>query len=100
MGPIGIGQSAAATPPQAPASPSGHTTHRALTGINGFKRCNPRSDLFHVKKFDHVEFWCGDALNTSKRYAQCCFVWFICEYFCHLCVFVQIWVCVGYESSC
>lgn len=41
---------------------------RALTGMKGFVRSNPKSDIFDVKCFDHVEFWCGDALNTSKRF--------------------------------
>lgn len=45
---------------------------RVLVGYKGFKRNNPMSDKFDVKKFDHVEFWCGDALNTSKRCDMWC----------------------------
>lgn len=53
------------------------TTHTAmeqfkneLVGMKGFKRHNPMSDRFQVHKFHHVEFWCGDATNTSKRYVM------------------------------
>eukprot|EP00889_Picochlorum_renovo_P000040 jgi/Picre1/27070/NNA_000040.t1 len=42
--------------------------HSVLTGYKGFTRSNPMSDRFNVKKFDHVEFWCGDAVNTSRRF--------------------------------
>lgn len=41
---------------------------RQLVGYDGFKRQNPKSDRFNVIGFDHVEFWCGDATNTSQRY--------------------------------
>ncbi|CAI9782303.1 unnamed protein product [Fraxinus pennsylvanica] len=40
-----------------------------LVGYNNFVRTNPRSDFFSVKRFHHVEFWCGDATNTSKRFS-------------------------------
>ncbi|CAK9167512.1 unnamed protein product, partial [Ilex paraguariensis] len=40
-----------------------------LVGFNNFVRTNPRSDLFRVKNFHHVEFWCGDATNTSRRFS-------------------------------
>lgn len=33
------------------------------------QRHNPRSDLFPMHKFDHIEFWCGDATTTSGRWA-------------------------------
>ncbi|KAI7838946.1 hypothetical protein COHA_007305 [Chlorella ohadii] len=39
-----------------------------LVGASNFKRHNPRSDLFPMHKFDHVEFWCGDATTTSGRF--------------------------------
>lgn len=35
-----------------------------------FVRTNPKSDLFPVKKFHHVEFWCPDATNAYKRFQQ------------------------------
>eukprot|EP00897_Mesotaenium_endlicherianum_P002824 jgi/Mesen1/256/ME1144269C07541 len=28
-----------------------------------------KSERFHVEKFHHVEFWCGDAKNTSLRFS-------------------------------
>jgi len=39
-----------------------------LAGFANFKRENPMSDKFDVKKFHHLEFYCGDALNTYKRF--------------------------------
>jgi 4-hydroxyphenylpyruvate dioxygenase len=39
-----------------------------LVGYANFKRHNPKSDHFAVKKFHHVEFWCMDATNTFKRW--------------------------------
>ncbi|GLT26291.1 hypothetical protein SLA2020_013720 [Shorea laevis] len=40
-----------------------------LVGFSKFVRNNPKSDKFKVKKFHHVEFWCGDATNTARRFA-------------------------------
>jgi len=40
-----------------------------LRGYANFVRRNPRSDRFAVKGFHHVEFWCGDATNASRRFA-------------------------------
>lgn len=40
-----------------------------LVGYDNFKRSNPKSDRFHVEKFHHVEFYCGDATNVSRRFA-------------------------------
>ncbi|KAK4716532.1 hypothetical protein R3W88_014870 [Solanum pinnatisectum] len=40
-----------------------------LVGFNNFIRANPRSDFFAVKRFHHIEFWCGDATNTSRRFS-------------------------------
>ena len=39
-----------------------------LVGYKNFKRHNPRSDKFQVKKFHHVEFWCADATSASKHF--------------------------------
>ncbi len=47
---------------------NGVTYNRQLVGHSNFKRHNPRSDRFEAQKFDHVEFWCGDATTTSKRH--------------------------------
>lgn len=43
-------------------------THR-LVGYANFKRHNPKTDKFAVRKFHHVEFYSGDALNVSRRWA-------------------------------
>lgn len=40
-----------------------------LVGFSRFVRANPRSDRFKVKRFHHVEFWCGDATNVSRRFS-------------------------------
>ncbi|KAJ9554722.1 hypothetical protein OSB04_009336 [Centaurea solstitialis] len=34
-----------------------------------FNPTNPMSDLFSVRRFHHVEFWCSDATNTSRRFS-------------------------------
>lgn len=39
-----------------------------LVGYANFKRHNPKSDRFAVKKFHSIEFWCADATNTFKRF--------------------------------
>ena len=39
-----------------------------LKGYEDFVRTNPMSDKFDVKCFHHVEFYCGDALNTCNRF--------------------------------
>eukprot|EP00246_Nothoceros_aenigmaticus_P018528 TRINITY_DN971_c0_g1_i1.p1 TRINITY_DN971_c0_g1~~TRINITY_DN971_c0_g1_i1.p1 ORF type:complete len:426 (-),score=71.17 TRINITY_DN971_c0_g1_i1:274-1551(-) len=39
-----------------------------LVGFDRFQRHNPMSDLFKVLRFHHIEFWCGDATNTWKRF--------------------------------
>jgi 4-hydroxyphenylpyruvate dioxygenase len=43
--------------------------NRKLVGYKSFQRHNPLSDLFEVRRFHHVEFWCGDATNTSRRFS-------------------------------
>ncbi|XP_076887220.1 4-hydroxyphenylpyruvate dioxygenase-like [Bidens hawaiensis] len=40
-----------------------------LVGFKNFIRTNPKSDKFTVKRFHHVEFWCSDATNTSRRFS-------------------------------
>lgn len=40
-----------------------------LVGFSKFVRVNPRSDRFNVKRFHHIEFWCGDATNVSRRFS-------------------------------
>ena len=64
VAPVGIGEIQGRPPV------NGHVAmgRRTLSGLKGFVRSNPKSDLFDVRQFDHVEFWCGDALNTSKRF--------------------------------
>jgi 4-hydroxyphenylpyruvate dioxygenase len=40
-----------------------------LVGCEHFVRNNPRTDRFGVERFHHIEFWCGDASNTWRRFA-------------------------------
>ena len=56
---------AAAAPAGAPPG-----AKRELLGFAGFRRANPRTDRFEVRRFHHVEFWCGDATNTARRFAR------------------------------
>lgn len=42
----------------------------ALRGAKTFVRENTRSDRFHVHGFHSIEFWCSDATNVHKRYAE------------------------------
>ena len=61
----------------APSPPSAHDGVREppaakrhkLVGHKHFKRHNPMTDRFPLHRFHHVEFWCGDATNTSSRFA-------------------------------
>lgn len=39
-----------------------------LVGFGRFQRHNPMTERFKVLRFHHVEFWCGDATNTWKRF--------------------------------
>ena len=41
-----------------------------IRGYESFVRSNPMSDKFAVRHFHHVEFYCGDATNTYKRFAR------------------------------
>jgi len=45
-----------------------NSTIRHLVGFDNFIRTNPMSDKFYVNKFHHIEFYCSDATNTSKRF--------------------------------
>ncbi|GBG86679.1 hypothetical protein CBR_g41741 [Chara braunii] len=45
------------------------TVPQKLVGHKNFVRENLKSDRFVVKGFHHVEFYCGDALNVSHRFA-------------------------------
>ncbi|AAF24813.1 4-hydroxyphenylpyruvate dioxygenase [Arabidopsis thaliana] len=40
-----------------------------LVGFSKFVRKNPKSDKFKVKRFHHIEFWCGDATNVARRFS-------------------------------
>mmetsp|Transcript_35799 Transcript_35799/g.45951 ORF Transcript_35799/g.45951 Transcript_35799/m.45951 type:complete len:493 (+) Transcript_35799:72-1550(+) len=44
------------------------TKKRQLVGAENFVRHNPKSERFEVKKFHHVQFYCGDAQNTARRF--------------------------------
>lgn len=41
---------------------------RALVGYDNFVRHNPMTDKFDVQRFDHIEYYCGDALTTYNRF--------------------------------
>ncbi|KAL0444676.1 UNVERIFIED_CONTAM: 4-hydroxyphenylpyruvate dioxygenase [Sesamum latifolium] len=58
------------SPPRGAASESAaaHAEFK-LVGFKNFIRTNPKSDHFPVHRFHHVEFWCGDAINTAKRFS-------------------------------
>nr|AXY96394.1 4-hydroxyphenylpyruvate dioxygenase [Chrysanthemum x morifolium] len=45
------------------------TSTYKLVGFKNFIRQNPLSDKFSVKSFHHIEFWCNDATNTSRRFS-------------------------------
>ena len=44
-------------------------TERKLVGYDNFKRCNPNSDKFEMLCFHHVEFYCSDSTNVSRRFS-------------------------------
>ncbi|EWM22209.1 4-hydroxyphenylpyruvate dioxygenase [Nannochloropsis gaditana] len=48
-----------------------HASQRVseLVGHKRFVRHNPLSDRFEMKRFHHLEFYCGDATNTSRRFS-------------------------------
>ena len=39
-----------------------------LVGFSKFVRTNLKLNRFGVKRFQHVEFWCGDTTNTTGRF--------------------------------
>jgi len=41
---------------------------RQLVGFDNFKRHNPLSDKFGVRRFHSLEFYCNDATNVSRRF--------------------------------
>eukprot|EP00898_Chlorokybus_atmophyticus_P006688 jgi/Chlat1/701/Chrsp104S01202 len=43
--------------------------HLKLVGFSNFKRNNPFSDKFDVKRFHHIEFWTTDATNAYRRFS-------------------------------
>jgi 4-hydroxyphenylpyruvate dioxygenase len=43
-------------------------SERKMVGYDNFVRHNPMSDRFEIIKFDHIEFWCSDAVNTARRF--------------------------------
>lgn len=48
----------------------GQSKRFELVGFKNFKRVNPMSDRFEVKKFDHLEFFCGDAISVASRFCR------------------------------
>lgn len=53
----------------APAEGSSNGTHkRQLVGFDNFKRSNPMTDRFEAIRFHHIEFYCGDANTTYRRF--------------------------------
>jgi 4-hydroxyphenylpyruvate dioxygenase len=44
---------------------------RKMVGFDAFmmNRTNPMSDLFDIHKFDHLEFYCSDATQASRRFS-------------------------------
>ncbi|XP_057519890.1 4-hydroxyphenylpyruvate dioxygenase-like [Amaranthus tricolor] len=40
-----------------------------IQSFYNFVRSNPKTDKFKVKRFHHIEFWCGDATNTSLLFS-------------------------------
>ncbi|KAI3523340.1 hypothetical protein L1887_01402 [Cichorium endivia] len=50
-----------------------HNSPKMELNSVGYKnsiQTNPMSDLFSVRRFHHVEFWCPDATNTSRRFSS------------------------------
>lgn len=42
---------------------------KTLVGYENFVRSNPKSDFFETDKFDHIEYYCQDATNISRRFS-------------------------------
>ena len=45
------------------------SAERKLVGYDNFKRSNPKSDKFEMHCFHHVEFYCSDSTNVSRRFS-------------------------------
>ncbi|KAF0708855.1 hypothetical protein As57867_006173, partial [Aphanomyces stellatus] len=56
----------AASPRKGDGSPSSKKVK--LVGYENFVRNNPKTDRFSMHKFHHMEFYCQDATNVSKRF--------------------------------
>jgi len=41
---------------------------RSLVGCANFVRHNPMTDRFDIIRYHHIEFWCLDATNVSRRF--------------------------------
>ncbi|CAI5708689.1 unnamed protein product [Hyaloperonospora brassicae] len=50
-------------------APAPDSTAMKLVGCKHFQQFNPRTDRFDVHQFHHVEFYCADATNVSRRFA-------------------------------
>ncbi|KAL3647083.1 4-hydroxyphenylpyruvate dioxygenase [Castilleja foliolosa] len=51
------------------ATTSSSSAEFKLVGHKSFVRTNPQSDTFPIRRFHHIEFWCGDATNTARRFS-------------------------------
>lgn len=45
-----------------------HEKTKSMDGYSDFVRNNPMSDKIPARNFHHVEFYCGDATNSYKRF--------------------------------
>ncbi|KAF1791098.1 Glyoxalase/Bleomycin resistance protein/Dihydroxybiphenyl dioxygenase [Phytophthora cactorum] len=50
-------------------APGADSNDMKLVGCKNFQRHNPKTDRFDVHKFHHIEFYCADATNVSRRFA-------------------------------
>ena len=50
-------------------APAPDSNAMKLVGCKHFQQFNPRTDRFAVHQFHHVEFYCADATNVSRRFA-------------------------------
>ncbi|GAB4842876.1 hypothetical protein Ancab_012855 [Ancistrocladus abbreviatus] len=66
---MGRDTAAAATAEEITNESSGTNSSFKLVGFSNFVRTNPKSDRFTVKRFHHIEFWCPDATNCSRRFS-------------------------------
>ncbi|GMF50165.1 unnamed protein product [Phytophthora fragariaefolia] len=49
--------------------PAANSNDLKLVGHKNFVRHNPQTDRFDVHKFHHIEFFCLDATNVSRRFS-------------------------------